>query len=259
MKSAFTTGHLESIITFPFQDKKWKEKFLLGSLFSFLTLVLMPTVLLPLIPAAILQGYFGRLLRGIALEGREPFLPDWNRWEQLFLDGFRLLFAGLIFAAPGILLLLLGYSAIMILPFTLSFWVSEESIAFVFLLAASQLVVMALIGLGLLWSLVVAFFYPAAATHLIVKDEFLAAFRISEWWSILRANLSGYLIAFILLIGASSIVGFILNMLYLTIILCCLIPVIISPLTFYLTVFSAGFYGQAYFEGVHPLPENSRM
>jgi hypothetical protein len=258
MNNPITTQSLQNLITFPFQDEKWKEKFLFGSLFAFLTLILMPTIILPLIPVTLLMGYFGRLLRGVVLEGRQPYLPEWDLWEDLFKDGFRLLGAGLIFGSPGIFLVLLGIGTIYLLPIVSGFIANEESSIFILVLIASQFAAMVLMGFGMLWGMFVNFFYPAAAAHLLVEDQFAAAFRISEWWAILRANLFGFLLAFLLMVGASMVVGFVINIFYMTIVLCCLIPIIVSPLNFYLTVFTGALFGQVYRDGAQELVEQTQ-
>lgn len=258
MNNTITTQSMQNLITSPFQDEKWKEKFLFGSLFAFLTLVLMPTIVLPLITVALLMGYFGRLLRGVALEGRQPYLPEWDRWDDLFKDGFRVLGAGLIYGAPGIFLVLLGIGMIYLLPIVSGLVAYEESYLFFFVLIASQFAAMVLMGFGMLWGMLVNFFYPAAAAHLLVEDQFFAAFRISEWWAILRANLFGFLLAFLLMMGASMMVGFVVNIFYMTIVLCCLIPIIVSPLNFYLTVFTGALFGQVYRDGARELSEDTQ-
>ena len=65
MSQSFTTQDLQDVFTFPFQDSRWKEKILVGSLFAFLSILLSPTIILPLIPGFFLYGYFARVLRTV--------------------------------------------------------------------------------------------------------------------------------------------------------------------------------------------------
>ena len=109
---------------------------------------------------------------------------------------------------------------------------------------------MALFGLGLVLTFIVGLITPAMICHVIAEDDFSAAFRFREWWNIFRANLSGFAITYLIVLGLFTILNFVNQILYMTIILCCLLPFIMIPATFYIMTTTSVLFGQAYREGV---------
>ena len=69
-----------------------------------------------------------------------------------------------------------------------------------------------------------------------------------------RKKNSGFLLAFVLLMGFIFISSFFYQFLYFTFILCCLIPIFLSAFLFYLTLIVMTLYAQAYSDGVKELP-----
>ena len=97
--------------------------------------------------------------------------------------------------------------------------------------------------------LVLGIILPPSLTHAAAKGEFKAAFQFKEWWSIFRANFSGFLIAFVLVTGVSLLSIYVSYALSLTVILIILIPIILSFAGIYITVLSSALFGNAYREG----------
>jgi hypothetical protein len=96
---------------------------------------------------------------------------------------------------------------------------------------------------------------PVAAGHMIATHDFGAAFRVREWWPIFKANLAGFLIAYALLFGVAMALNLAMQVLYFTIILCCLVPFIMVGATMYLIVIGSVLFGQAYRIGVENLAQ----
>jgi hypothetical protein len=107
--------------------------------------------------------------------------------------------------------------------------------------------------LGLLLYMPTMVILPPAITHLIAKDSFGAAFRIREWFAILRANFWGFFAAFTVVAGAYLVLFMAVYALYFTIILACLMPIGLSLIFVYLAAISAPLLGQAYRKGVDNL------
>ena len=82
-----------------------------------------------------------------------------------------------------------------------------------------------------------------------------AAFRIGEWWKVLRANLSGFLAALIVVLGVVYVLYIGFYALYMTIILCFLAPFVGMVIGFYTMVVSAAAIGDAYRAGVQKLAD----
>lgn len=59
--------------------------------------------------------------------------------------------------------------------------------------------------------------------------------------------------AYIIVLAMSAGFSFGLSLIYFTIILCCFLPVIMAPVTMYMTVIQGVVYAEAYQEGVEKL------
>lgn len=256
MAQSFTTQDLQDVFSYPFQDPHWKEKFLIGSLFAFLSIILSPTIILAFVPAIFLYGYFARILRTVIVERVDPSLPEWDDWNDLFWDGARLLVVGLIYSLPIIVLFVLAYGSMFLM--VLAGGLVEDAggggsplVALVPM--AGMFGFMGLFALGMLASILLGALVPVIYGHVIVKDQFRAAFRFGEWWAVLRANLGGFLIVYIVAMGLWMVASFALNILYMTLILCCLIPFALAPISVYLLVVTGALFGEAYRNGADRL------
>jgi hypothetical protein len=94
---------------------------------------------------------------------------------------------------------------------------------------------------------------PVAAGHVIATNQFGAAFRVREWWSIFRANLSGYLITYVLILGFWMALSFAIQILYFTVIFCCLLPFVMAFVMMYVMIIASVLFAQAYEAGVKKL------
>ena len=87
-------------------------------------------------------------------------------------------------------------------------------------------------------------------------DDFGAAFRLKEWWTIFKANVGGFMLAYLLVFAVSMVLNSILGFLYCTIILCCIVPFLTAPVTLYTVIISGALFGEAYREGVEKAEHN---
>jgi hypothetical protein len=90
---------------------------------------------------------------------------------------------------------------------------------------------------------------PVIMAHVVATDQFAAAFRVGEWWAILRANLGGFVVAYVVLLALQAGLSFALSLLYFTLILCCLVPFIIAPVSLYMMIIRGAVFSLAYREG----------
>ena len=121
------------------------------------------------------------------------------------------------------------------------------------LVMISMLVYFLLLGVSMLLALAIGVVMPAIMGHVVATDEFGAAFRFKEWWAIFRANVGGFLLAYVIIILLSIVVSFIYSFLYCTIIFCCLVPFVTAPMTMYLTVIYGAIFALAYRDGTQKL------
>jgi len=108
-------------------------------------------------------------------------------------------------------------------------------------------------GLGMVLMLIGLAFLPVAVGHVIATDQFSAAFRVREWWPIFRANLSGYVITYVLMFGFWMVLSFAIQILYFTIIFCCLLPFVMAFIMMYFMIIASILFAQAYRVGVQKL------
>ncbi|MBN1521977.1 MAG: DUF4013 domain-containing protein [Candidatus Aureabacteria bacterium] len=107
---------LKKTLSFPFSDEKWIIKILIGGLLN------------PMIPVLnfFSIGYLMRILKNV-VEGKEPSLPEWTDWENLFKEGafgflIILIYAVCVFTVFSIINMILSCIAIIIVPLETIFW-----------------------------------------------------------------------------------------------------------------------------------------
>ena len=242
MKNDLASGQLKRIFSYPFKADNWQRKFVIGSLLT------LPSLLIPILPAVFLFGYYSRIFKDIVDRKAEPPLPAWEDWERLFIDGLRVVGIWIIYFLPGILLFIFSY-LVLFLVAILDSIVSSTGIQ-VLLPFFGMTVMMGFLGFAILYALVISFIMPAAIGHAIVNEDFFAGFHIGAWWPILKANLLGFFISLVILLGLVVVAQFLVQFLYFSIFLCCLIPFILSPVLFYITIVTAPLFGLNYLEGV---------
>lgn len=250
MNKAYSLEGVQNILSYPFKAPEWKTKFLIGSALAFANYII------PILPGIVQAGYFAKIMRATIVDGAEPALPEWDDWGQLFSRGFKVTCATLIYMLPAILLLVGGYLLVYV-PLIISSFASGSSYdpnsSMMGASVIGMFAGMAMIFLGFIVYIPLALMLPPAITHLIAKDSFVAAFRIWEWWAILRANLWGFFTAASLIVGVYTILFLIVYMFYLTIILCILLPIGASIMVMYLSAIAAPLLGEAYRKGVENL------
>jgi hypothetical protein len=112
-------------------------------------------------------------------------------------------------------------------------------------------------GLGMALMLVLMLLMTVGMAHMVAKDEFGAAFRFREIWSIFKKNVAGYLIAFVILMGLYSVLMMVSQVLMLTVVLCCLYPVLLLVFSTYMMIVGSVLFAQAYVEGADKVAAES--
>jgi len=243
-----TTGadRWQQVLAYPFRDPKWATKLLVGSA------VMLAGFIVPVLPGLFVLGYFARILRRAIADG-EWRLPEWDEWGQMLADGAKLFGVSLLYSLPAIVLMAVGFG----LSFAPSFMTvfaptGDESqvgvwVAGFFGAMALSWVAM---GLAMLLMLVALLFLPPAMAHMVARGQFGAAFRIREWWRIVRANRAGFALAYVIVMGLAGVAYFATTVLYVTLVLCCLIPFVLTPIYVYLLMIAGAVFGEAYRMGV---------
>ena len=207
--------------------------------------------IIPIVPLLALYGYMMRIIKQVVEGNGEPTLPEWDDWGELLLNGLKLLGQSFIFALPLIILWFVGYGA-MFFPIVLSELAvesgdmggSEGLLTMISLLTMGGSYIM--FGLVILLSGVLGFFQSVIICHVAVTEQFAAAFRFREWWRILRSNLGEFLLAFVFIMGLSIGISILYQVLIFTIVLCCIIPFVLSAASGYLMLVMAPLFGRVY-------------
>jgi hypothetical protein len=238
-----TIDQIQYLFTFPFKDVEWKRKFLIGFL------LYLAGFIIPIIPWIFVSGYIAKIIK-MGIAGKDYELPEWDDWGDLFNKGLQLMGVGFIAALPFIVLFGCGYLFMMSPAFLSGFGTSsygdDYSPIWVFMPLLGTFGGMCAMGLGMIFSLLIGVLMPPAISHVIAEDQFSAAFRVSEWWPIFKANLGGYLIAYILIMGTAFSITFVFQLLYMTFVLCCLIPFVMSLISIYIGIVTGAIFGQTY-------------
>jgi hypothetical protein len=255
-----STTSLKKLFRFPFQAPQWQGRFLVGS-----ALVLAGSVV-PVVPLIFVAGYVLQVMRQV-LAGQEPELPAWDDWGKLTRDGLKVSAITLVYLAPALLVFVLGMGlyigGTVYLPFATTAGGNEaEAVgAFLLLIFGSIAILFLAMALGTLLSILAAIALPLATAHFAAQDSLKAAFRIRHWWRVLKADRLGYFIAWVIVAGLMAVlyVGVILS--YYTLVLCFLVPILVAPISFYVSLVGAALFGQIYRDsaaalaGVEPIVE----
>ncbi|MBN1537831.1 MAG: DUF4013 domain-containing protein [Anaerolineales bacterium] len=227
MTTYISMEHLQDILSFPFRDPQWKRKLGIAAL---LYLAIYTIILAPV--HFFIMGYFYRIMKHIIVDKGEPYLPEWDNWGKLFIDGLRLTIPGMFFSLPGLLLLFLSQGGMILsmLPIMLSgmdhSFVDPVEPILPLVPLFGLLFFILFFGLGIILSLALTFLGSPAICHVVATDQVIGAFRINEWWPIFHANFSGFVLAQLVLYSITTIMTFATQFLSMTIILIIFIPLI---------------------------------
>lgn len=228
--------NLNHLFLFPVADDEARKNFLIGAL------LILASFIIPIIPYLLVMGYTLRIMRQV-IEGERPRMIAWGDWEGLLTDGLKLFGIRFVYSLPFLLFILPLMLALWSLPMLAA--ALEEEGLFLAWLVAFPLFFACFIPV----SLVFAILLPAPEAHVAATREFSAGFRIREWWPIFRKNLGGFVVAFLIFYGISMLLALAIQIMMMTIILLCLLPLLVPVISMYLTVVQYVLFAQAYREG----------
>ena len=248
MSEARSDSFLRMLFQAPLRGREARNRFLVGSL------VFLSSFFVPILPLVFIGGYRLRLMRQ-AIAGDDLRLPEWDDWGELLKDGLYSMLVNLVYLLPGSLVFFGGMGLYMVFSFVLPFAMAslEDSpammaVPFLFLVAMGILFLS--MTMGTVFSMLGGVPLPVAKAHFVARDKLAAAFEIRAVWALLWANALGYLIAWVVVIGLFGLIYLGFWIAYTSIVLCCLVPILMAPLGFYLSLLSAGLFGHAYRESL---------
>jgi hypothetical protein len=151
-------------LTFPRHGPKWLTSLGIGSALTLFGAFLF----VPLIPV---QGYLLRVLR-TAVAG-DPHPPTFDRWGDLFVDGFRMIFVQVVYAFVPVLLTFAGLSVA-------GFGAFEPGLAGTGLGSGIEALGWLLLALGAVSLVAVVYLVPAALARLAMTDRLASVFAVRE-------------------------------------------------------------------------------
>ncbi|NWF65320.1 MAG: DUF4013 domain-containing protein [Chloroflexi bacterium] len=230
---------LKELLYFPFKDAAARKHLLIGALVS------ISAFIIPIVPFFLLTGYAVQIAKQV-LNNETPRMIAWEDWSGYFRDGLRVFGVRLVYILPIFVLIAPLFISSFILPIRMANSSSPESDPMFFVFIGVLTLTLCLI---IPFSIAVGILGPVAELHVVDKGEFQAGFRFREWWAIFRANLSGFIAAFAIYYLASMAVAILIQILGLTIILACLLPILLPASTIYLLLIMYVSVAQAYRDG----------
>jgi len=173
--------------TYPFEDKEWVTKVLIGSLLS----------VIPFVNLVVL-GYVLKVIRNVA-DGVDPALPNWEDLADFFVKGLVAALGTLVYALP-----IVAIAVGMVFFGALAGYDSGNSQQF----SPYVLCVWGLSCLTAFYGLFMVLVLPAAYTRYALCGDLGAFFRFGEIFHFIRSNLGNYLISMIVTWVASFIASF---------------------------------------------------
>lgn len=245
MSESLSTMSLRKLFRFPFQEPEWASRFLVGALLT------LANYIVPIVPGIFVSGYILRVMRQ-SVEGEEPTLPAWDDWGKLTKDGLGVLAISLVYFLPAIVVMIGG----MVIYFVGSFYgplaastssnPEEILVMMPMIMLGSMAIQFVTMFLGMILSILGAIALPLALGQYVAHGEIRAAFRVRQWWRILKADKLGYFISWVVIVGLMGVIYFIAMLAYFTLILCCFIPILIAPVSLYILLVGAALFGQIY-------------
>ena len=242
-------NNMEDILQFPFRDRDAWSQFLIAC-------AVMPAAfVVPILPTILLMGYTVKIMRQIILEKRPPSMPAWqgSDWGEMLMDGLRLYGAQIILMLP--LFLLIGCSVTFLLGGTIGISALADQGSRTFGPLAGLLLFIGIFFavVSSLLSLPYTVVLSAAQAHVAARRSFNAAFEFKEWWQIFRAAIGQFLLAYVVVLIASFLLAFVVQIAMITIVLICIVPFLMIPYSVYLMLVSNALYAQAYARGQESL------
>jgi hypothetical protein len=248
MQQSYTMNSLQTLLYFPFKDSDSRNKLFIASALG------LASFIIPIVPWLFILGYAGAIMKQIIVDKQEPSMPDWKNWNEYISLGGKVLGVYIIYAIPAIIPMIFGYGAMMLPAFLDAFSHNPQSYSnpdqFLGITMLFSFGGFALFGIGMLFSLILWVFLPPALAHVVAKDSFAAGFQFREWWKIFRANIGGFILAIIIAGGLYMVLMLAMQIMYMTIILCILLPFLFAFISAYLTIIIFTLLAQAYSDGV---------
>ncbi|MFB6361022.1 MAG: DUF4013 domain-containing protein [Halobacteriales archaeon] len=186
---------LTEALEFPFESDDWLQTVLIGGVLSLLSFLIVPGILV--------NGYLLRMVRAGVQADETP--PKFGDWVDLFIDGILVWVVEFVYAAVPTFLLFMVVGSFAVVTNVSSSTGPEPVAATAGAFVGG--VVSVLVILALLLLLAAVYLLPAALANYARTGEFTAAFSLR---TVARGAVNtDYLLAMLLVIGVSIVIGLI--------------------------------------------------
>jgi hypothetical protein len=241
------TQHYVHLLTFPFRGENAARKFVLACV------VVAASYIVPVLPLILFLGYVFQIMREVG-SGGTARMPVWMDFGKLFRDGLKLFGVGFIYTIPINLVFFGGFFLYFVS--TIYFIIAVErapNSAAPLLFGFAPFFLLFMMAIGYLLLLFVGIIFPPAVGNLVEKGRFTAGFEFGRMWHVMRSNSGGYLVAFLLVLGLLSLLMFAAQIIYMTVILCFLLPLVGLILLVYIFLVAGALFADAYRTGANKL------
>ena len=183
-------NNIGSAFSFPFKDPDWLSKFLLGTLFSFLSLLL--------IGIPVTCGYYVELLQRVR-RGEQYPLPEWKDVGVKFVVGIKYLALTIIYHLPILLVLI----PVILMMMATMFALGGSDITG-FFMAPYFIVIFVLV---VPYALFINLLMPIISIEFSEQESIGQGLRVGNVFAIFKRHWQDALIATLITIGISSLVG----------------------------------------------------
>jgi len=233
------------LLRFPFDDPKWQGKALIGGLLAIGSMFLFPISLVLALP---LSGYSLRLMRQ-TIQGKDPSMPEWDDWGDLFSGGIKAWVVGFVYGLPMLVITCCFYGSFLLMIPVMA--AADSDTEMVLAVAGGMMLFYILIFVLMAVMFVVmiptVYFASVALTRLAATGSLNSAFQFGEVIRLGRRGFPNYLLAFVGLYGIVGILGIAMMAVAYSIVLSCLYPIAMGAVTFYGAVLGGAMLGKAYY------------
>lgn len=188
---------VEKSFAFAFEDEQWPNKLGLGAIISSV----------PILNFA-WTGYMVGILRNVMNNALKP-LPTWDDVDRKFSDGLLLFAAGVVYALPIVLLLILPFSMTALarlFPENRNFQAMSRMVV-----DTGGMLLFGLLCLLVLCGIALSILYPAILVLFAREGTFASCFKLREAFGMIRKNAAAFFTAWGLSVAAGLGVGLIVG------------------------------------------------
>lgn len=236
------TTQLQRILLYPFRDAAARKNFLIA------TVLMFGNFIIPILPMLLLMGYVARIMRQIMDEKREASMPEWDDWNSFLTDGLRMWGFRMVIMLP-LLILMFGGMGLYFVSIFVGVATAKSSHMSSPLFLAGLAIFMITMAIFMILVIPLGVISMVGSAHVVAQKSFSAGFAFKEWWQIFRKNIGTFIIYYLIAIAISFVLTFALQVLYITIIFICLLPIVFPAIMAYLILIQDALFAYAYTQG----------